>query len=182
MKRKDETLQENLIALAHEIILEQGLDGLNMRALAKRANIASGTVYNYFTNKDDLLLAMTEKYWQNALTELKKQVSTGDFLVELKEIFHFLTDKLDTAAFRLMGSLSRVEKSGRLRMIEMQKELKLILIEGLEKDSKIAPEVWNEHLSKEQFADFIILNMLALLQMKVTHLDTLLEIIKKIIY
>ena len=31
-----------------------------MRALADRAGVATGTVYNYFANKDELLLALTE--------------------------------------------------------------------------------------------------------------------------
>ena len=67
MRKKDDTLRDTLLALARKIADEDGLDAINIRFLAKKAGVATGTVYNYFTNKDEILLALTEEYWRQAL-------------------------------------------------------------------------------------------------------------------
>ncbi len=71
MRKKDDTLRDTLLALARKIADEDGLDAINIRFLAKKAGVATGTVYNYFTNKDEILLALTEEYWRQALLEVK---------------------------------------------------------------------------------------------------------------
>ena len=67
MRKKDDTLRDTLLALARKIADEDGLDAINIRFLAKKAGVATGTVYNYFTNKDEILLALTEEYCKPCL-------------------------------------------------------------------------------------------------------------------
>ena len=74
MRKKDDTLRDTLLALARKIADEEALDAINIRFLAKKAGVATGTVYNYFTNKDEILLALTEEYWRQALLEVKTVV------------------------------------------------------------------------------------------------------------
>lgn len=45
---------------AQSLTGEGGAQAVSMRALADRAGVATGTVYNCFANKDELLLALTE--------------------------------------------------------------------------------------------------------------------------
>ena len=53
MRKKDDTLRSNLLNLARNIADEKGIDAINIRAIANKAGVATGTVYNYFSNKDE---------------------------------------------------------------------------------------------------------------------------------
>ncbi len=44
-----------ILCAANKIIAEQGIQGLSMHKLAKEANVAAGTIYRYFDDKDHLL-------------------------------------------------------------------------------------------------------------------------------
>ena len=70
MKRKDDTLRDTLLSLARNVADTEGIEAVNIRSIAKKAGIASGTVYNYFSNKDEILLALTEEYWDRALLDM----------------------------------------------------------------------------------------------------------------
>ena len=48
MRRKDDTMRDTLLNSARDIADTEGIDAVNIRSIAKRAGIASGTVYNYF--------------------------------------------------------------------------------------------------------------------------------------
>ena len=43
MRKKDDTLRDTLLALARKIADEDGLDAINIRFLAKKAGVATGT-------------------------------------------------------------------------------------------------------------------------------------------
>lgn len=55
MRQKDEHKQIQIIEAALRLIQENGLAGLNMSTLAKKAGIATGTVYIYFKDKESLV-------------------------------------------------------------------------------------------------------------------------------
>lgn len=54
--RRDRILRE-----AHRMIASLGFDGLNLRALAKAADVTVPTIYNLIGSKDELLSALVEK-------------------------------------------------------------------------------------------------------------------------
>lgn len=182
MRKKDETLRETLLEYARGIASEQGLDAINIRALAKQAGVASGTVYNYFESKDDILLAITEEYWRKALEELREEIRADTFPEQMREIYAFLQKKIACSAGMLMHSLHNVEAAGRDRMTFMQKALGEAIVYRVRQDKTIPPGVWNEALNEERFADFILMNMMALLRMNASNIDAFVEIIKRILY
>ena len=66
------------MALGHD----GGYEGVQMREVAGRADVALGTVYRYFTSKDHLLAA-TLVYWVEQLdTQLARQPPAGDTAAE----------------------------------------------------------------------------------------------------
>ena len=76
MRRKDDTMRDTLLNSARDIADTEGIDAVNIRSIAKRAGIASGTVYNYFLSKDEILLALTEEYWKQTLLEMKTKITS----------------------------------------------------------------------------------------------------------
>ena len=51
MRKKDENLRGILLDLSREIADTKGIEAVNIRAIAKKAGVATGTVYNYLGNK-----------------------------------------------------------------------------------------------------------------------------------
>jgi AcrR family transcriptional regulator len=64
-ERQAERRQRVLVA-ATELGAEGGYDGVQMRSVSKRAEVALGTIYRYFTSKDQLLAAALLE-WVEAL-------------------------------------------------------------------------------------------------------------------
>jgi AcrR family transcriptional regulator len=64
--RQQRTRSEILVAVG-DIIAADGLDGLTMRKLAERANVAVATLYNQFTDRNGVLVAFVG----NGLDELE---------------------------------------------------------------------------------------------------------------
>lgn len=182
MRKKDETMHDTLLDLAREIAAEQGSEALNIRALAKRAGVASGTVYNYFESKDDILLAITEEYWRKALETLRKDMQADTFPGQLLEIYVFLRNRLADLAGMWMNSLRSVQPAGRDRMSSMQKELGAIILHGMQQDKNIPEDVWSETLSAEGFADFVLMNMVMLLRRNAPGIGPFIEIVKRTLY
>lgn len=182
VRRKDDTLRDTLLALARETADREGLEAVNIRALAGRAGVAAGTVYNYFSSKDEILLALTEEYWRGALEELDAAVTAGDFCGQVREIFLFVRERLQRSAGTLMGSLDKVETAGQERMAAMKGRLERDLVRRMEGDPSIRGEVWDGDFTRERFARFLMGNMTALWGEKEPDVDLLLAVIRKTIY
>ena len=58
------TSKEAILKVCRQITASDGLPGLNMRTVANRCHIALGTLYNYFPDKDSLLLSTVESIWK----------------------------------------------------------------------------------------------------------------------
>ncbi len=56
-----EAERDRICDIALDIICEEGYDCFSMRRLAARLGIAAKTIYNYFTNKDELYLKILAK-------------------------------------------------------------------------------------------------------------------------
>lgn len=52
---------EALIEAAAQIVAERGLAGFNTNAVAERAGVSIGSLYQYFPNKDSLMAALIER-------------------------------------------------------------------------------------------------------------------------
>ena len=182
MRRKDDALRDTLLHLARSIADTDGIDAINIRSLAGKAGVAAGTVYNYFSNKDEILLALTEEYWRQALLDMREAVTPGSFCCQLEEIFLFLRERIDQSAGRLMNSLGNVEIAGHARMMSMQSALESDFIQCMNKDPDVRRDIWSKDFTQEQFAHFIMVNLSVLLKEKAPDLSFFMTIVKRIIY
>lgn len=63
-------LEDRIFLSAKELFYEKGYDQVNMKEISKRANIAVGTLYNYFPNKNELYLLVLENSWNSTFEKL----------------------------------------------------------------------------------------------------------------
>jgi len=113
--KRIERVRGEIMDAAIEIITEKGFKNATTKEIAARADMAEGTLYNYFKNKDDILMSIAERYvtvkrnWdvstdvdslQTFITNLYTQSATDDrhTLMKDREVLRallpeFLTDK-----------------------------------------------------------------------------------------
>ena len=72
-----ENLQERILACARVLLLEQGIDGLNIRAVASACGVAVGMVYNYYGSKDQLIASIMLQDWLQNMREAAGEVNAA---------------------------------------------------------------------------------------------------------
>jgi len=73
-----EAKRNSIIASAIDVIGKSGMDGLTTDAVAERAGISNGLIYNYFPDKTELLAAVVAKCLERDLAAMKEASITGD--------------------------------------------------------------------------------------------------------
>lgn len=65
------TSKEDILAASREIIKENGWTAVSIRAVASRCSVSTGTIYNYYESKADLLGDTIESIWREIFFTLK---------------------------------------------------------------------------------------------------------------
>jgi AcrR family transcriptional regulator len=114
MPKVIENLRETIILESKNILLTQSYKDLSIREIAKCCNIGTGTFYNYFSTKDDLVTEIFREDWKkvsNLVEELKfieepcKEkfrkiyISIGTFVSSYMSIFYEMA-RLDSNDYR----------------------------------------------------------------------------------
>jgi len=60
-QREKERKRQLILEAAESLILDKGLEQLNMDEVAERAEVSKGSLYHYFNNKKDLVLGICNK-------------------------------------------------------------------------------------------------------------------------
>ena len=67
-----EGAREKILANARRRLFENGYQHLSLREVARESGIATGTIYNYFVNKDYLIANIMLEDWQNAIEKMER--------------------------------------------------------------------------------------------------------------
>lgn len=64
-RREEErtAVRERLMAAAAEVLLDAGYEAFSLRKVAERAGFTATTIYRYFSDRDALVLAVTDDGW-----------------------------------------------------------------------------------------------------------------------
>ncbi|MGD0820248.1 MAG: TetR/AcrR family transcriptional regulator [Desulfomonilia bacterium] len=73
-----ETFREKILDEALSIISDHGFKYFSMRKLASRLGMTATTIYNYYSNKDELYLMILTKGFDELVTTFKRIESTND--------------------------------------------------------------------------------------------------------
>lgn len=103
MSRRIEPKEEmvnRILSATEKLIVEEGLQNLSMRNIAKQAGIASGTLYLYFKTKDDLLHSLATQLlecYNNYLSfEFNPEIALFEqYQALMRKKWLFLTERLE---------------------------------------------------------------------------------------
>ena len=71
MPKLIENLRERILADARQTLTDEGYRALSMRGLARRAGVAPGTLYNYFSSKDELVATIALADWRQVTSRME---------------------------------------------------------------------------------------------------------------
>ncbi len=130
-KRKNSEKYHRIIKAATKVFAKKGFYPAKISEIAKEAQVADGTIYIYFENKDDILISLFEEQMKTVLENMVAQIS------KLKDP----AEKLEKFALT------------HLRLIEQNKDIAEIIQVELRQSSKFMKEYRNEQFI--QYLDLI---------------------------
>ena len=136
-KKQFEAMQDEsraaIVQAASELFAEQGFAHTAVSAIAKRAGISQGLMYNYFASKDDLLVAIFEKGWEDVQDSFLVSARAG---AEKPSLFDFIENAClltlkHQSFWRLVHSL-RAQPATLERLGGRVQEFERLILEQLE--------------------------------------------------
>jgi AcrR family transcriptional regulator len=105
--RRERTKAANraaILAAAQEVFAEEGYDAASVRDIIRRTELASGTFYNYFPDKDAIFVALiadTGKEARRRVRAARRRAHTAEDFVEggYRAFFEFIVEEPGRFAF-----------------------------------------------------------------------------------
>lgn len=180
------TSKEAILQVSRELIRTQGWAAVNMRTVAKTCGISIGSIYNYFENKSELVMATVESVWQDIFYLPKEEVAFQDFAERVQWIFARMEKGNETYpnffTMHAMSFLGEDQKEAQKRMVLAQQRIKGELYTALQQDQKVRADAFDDGFSGEAFIEILFsLLVSALLQQQYDHRGVV-AMVKKLLY
>lgn len=180
------TSNELLLQAAKRIVKREGIEKLNIRAIAKECGISIGAVYNYFPSKADIIFAMVEDFWKNVFHSQNCDIKTNSSFPELfGEVYQNLFQNIkqfEQEFLSQMVELTGEEKRKGKNIEEIYfKHMKEGFLKSLDTDTEIKEEIFNETFTKEKFWGFVFSQMMWMLKSGQEDYKFFQEILKRIL-
>lgn len=180
------TSREELLAASRKIVEEQGIQALNMRAVAAAANVAVGSVYNYFPSKAELVSATVGDIWRDVFHAAGDCAGFSDFASCVEWLFR----SIRTGAGKYPGFLSahmtgfaaQDREKARRQMDRAFGHIRSNLEQVLARDTSVRADAFGAELSREAFVKFVFANLLTCLSQEEESIQILMAVIRRVLY
>lgn len=180
------TSKEAILKVCRDIVASKGLAAVSMRSVADKSQIALGTLYNYYDNKDELLLATVEYIWKDIFhmdSGCSKEQSFSSYVEYIFECVQAGAKHYPDffTAHSINIAKSQKEKAKSI-MGNCFKHIKESMLEVLKADSNVSGDAFSSSFERSEFIDFVLENLLMLLVQGKKSCGMLTEIIQRTIY
>ena len=179
------TSEEAILQACRQMVSEEGIQAINMRAVARRCNVALGSLYNYFPSKEELITSTIESVWQD-IFHAESKCRTGmpfpDYVDWIFENVRKGTEQypnfFTAHSISIAGNaVSRARKT----MEQYFSHMREGLLQVMEADKDIRQDAFSDTFTMSDFADFVLRSLLsALAEQK--DCSVLTEMIRRSIY
>ncbi len=146
-----EATRQRIEAAALELFRTRGFEATTTRDIAKAAQIATGTLFNYFVAKETIVAALAEEGLAKAHATVEKQPAAETLeeslftlvaaeLRQLRPLRKFITPVLETALCPLASATQNGEASLRVRHLETV--ARIARAHGVAENSPVAWQVY----------------------------------------
>lgn len=172
--------------ISRKIASEKGLKALNMRAVAGECGIALGTLYNYFSDKEELLISTISSLWQDFFHLSPSENQTNSIFTEYVEmLFLNVRERISEYPDFFTTHSAVIANSGKNRAINAMErrtsEIRGTLLAVLRQDGSVVSDAFGERLTEERFVEFVLDSIIMLL-MQNKPCDALVAVIGRTIY
>ena len=182
----ERTSKEAILQISRKIAAEKGLKALNMRTVAGGCGIALGTLYNYFSDKEELLISTISSLWQDFfhLSALDNQKNLL-FTEYVEKMFLNVRERISEYPDFFTTHSAVIASSGKNRALNAMEqctaEICGTLLAVLREDKAVVTGAFGERLTEEGFVEFVLDSIIMLL-MKNRPCDALITLIGRTIY
>lgn len=139
--------EQRILQAAVQLFAKKGYSKATIAEIARKADVAEGTVYEYFKNKEDLLLSISEGRFKDHLEQLKLTFAGKDSKKKLRLFMQnhfqqylddhdFLVVFLTNIQFNRRFYKSRAYKSQYKYVMELER-----LVQGIIDNGNAAPDI-----------------------------------------
>lgn len=140
--RKSEAIRKRIVSAALALFQEKGFAATTTKAIARRAKVAEGTVFNYFETKEDIALYFFELEVNHAMAAVQENMKLRRAPLEEK-LFTLIESQLDFLqpyqlfiGAAVMHALRPTSKLGFSRRAVELRDRYLIFVEKLINESR----------------------------------------------
>lgn len=184
--KPESTSKETILHISRQLVSKTGLSALNMRNLAEECGIAPGTLYHYYTNKDELMLAVIESIWNDIFRDEPDLSGTTDFAGFVAGFFECVKKgSADYPGFLSAHSAVITDErknEARSTMKHIFNHMKHCLLASLQADPNVSQTSFSCTFTPEDFIDFTFDHLLLLLARDETDCHSLTEVIRRTLY
>ena len=172
--------------VCRRIVAEKGIKAVNMRLVANECHIALGTLYNYYADKDALVLATVESIWKEIFHSEHQNEHCLSFPDYVAELYARIRKGADAYPGFLTGHSISIAASKRGEAKNVMEHtfahMKAGMLEVLQGDPSIPENTFSSVFSEEDFVGFVLDHLLILLVQGQPNCNILLEIMCRVIY
>ena len=153
------TSKEDILAASRELIKENGWAAVSIRAVASRCSVSTGTIYNYYESKADLLGDTIESIWREIFFHPEAESVFKDVTACISWIYKRL--EYGNAQFpgffslHSFGFMKNEKTDGKKKMLQTWEHILNGLCNVLKNDPKIRSDVFDQQFTEKQFADIL---------------------------
>ena len=153
------TSKEAIMQVCRRIVAEKGMNALNMRLVADECGIALGTLYNYFADKDALVLAAVESIWRDIFHAGPPHETAPSFPGYVAALYERIQKGAEAYPGFLTGHSISIAASKRGEAKSVMEHtfahMKAGMLEVLRKDPSVPSNAFTPSFSQEDFVGFV---------------------------
>lgn len=164
--------RENILKEGKKVLIEKSYRSLNIRDIAKSCDIGIGTFYNYFKNKDELVIEIFMYDWNKIINSSKEMIDKN---IDLKEKLRFIYTGMDEFLSNYMSVFYELTMvKGKDRKDHYHMDMIYEVVSEILCFHKSKGEIKNK-LPVDKLCKLIVANMLSISREKFITFDELYE-------
>jgi AcrR family transcriptional regulator len=176
------TSKEEILEGAYRLAGTYGLASISIRGVAGACGVSSGTIYNYFTSRDELVAAVAAELFGKAFYEgFCHPRSDESYLRYCKRLYASLDERLSATGSdwltQFQGLESGARQAGRRQMEQLLEHMRQGLQSVLVHDPSIDQDILVDELDPEHVSAFTLNGMFDALKRGEHECSTLLSIL-----
>ena len=179
------TSKQAILQVCRRIVADKGMKALNMRLVSKECHIALGTLYNYYADKDALILATVESIWREIFHGMQHNMGCLSFPDYVDKLYRCVQKGANAYPGFLTGHSISIASAKRAKAKSVMEHtfahMKAGMLAVLQRDPSVPENAFSTAISQEDFVGFVLEHLLILLVQEQQDCHVLLEIIRRVI-